>query len=127
MPTPLEGKRILVVEDHPVIAEMLCSALRNAGAAPVGPAATSDDAINLAARETLDGVLLDVELQQSNGVKVAEYLRARRVPFVLLTGYDEASLHPELRGAPYLGKPTLPSELLEKAVAAFAGKRDESK
>jgi CheY-like chemotaxis protein len=101
MPRPLEGKRILVVEDHPLIAEMLCSALRNAGAVPVGPAATSADAIDIATEEALDGVLLDVELQQTNGVKVADYLRAKNVPFVLLTGYDEVALDPSLRGAPY--------------------------
>ena len=34
---PLEGKRILVVEDNYLVAEALCDVMRDAGAVPLGP------------------------------------------------------------------------------------------
>lgn len=88
----LEGKRLLVIEDNDLIAEALCDAVRAAGAAPVGPAGTPAEGIKLATQEELDGALLDAKFRESGGRLVAEYLRSKMVPTVLVTGYDRSSL-----------------------------------
>lgn len=66
----LEGKRVLVVEGNYLIAIMMCDAMRAAGAVPIGPAATTAEAITLAIDEQLDGALLEAKL----GDRVAEYV-----------------------------------------------------
>src|SRR4051812_8451000 len=57
---PLEGKRVLVVEDDFLIAAAACKAMRDAGAAAVVPVASPSAAIEIATHEKLDGVILDV-------------------------------------------------------------------
>jgi CheY-like chemotaxis protein len=122
---PLEGKRILVVEDDYLLAEAVCEVLRDAGAMPIGPVGNAALAIKVASTEALDGVLLDVKLQETNGSRVAAYLRSKKVPFLLLTGYSNEALDAGLRAAPHLAKPAAPGDLVEAAVAVFGGHGDE--
>ena len=125
MGRPLEGKRILVVEDDYLLAEAVCEVLRHAGALPIGPVGNAALAIKAASTEALDGVLLDVKLQDTNGLKVADYLRSKKVPFLLSTVYLKEALHAGLRAAPQIAKPASPSDLVEAAVAVFGGHGDE--
>jgi CheY-like chemotaxis protein len=123
MARPLEGKRVLVVEDNYLIGEALCEVIRDAGAVTIGPVGSPDAAIEAVRQHVLDGVLLDVKLQGVNGSTVAEYLRGKNVPFVLVTGYPKQGLPPQLQAFPQLAKPVLPSDLVEAATAAFGGRR----
>lgn len=116
---PLKDMRVLIVEDDYLVAQALRDAIEEAGARAVGPVASAADAINLAMREKLDGVLLDVKLQGTNGATVAEALRSKHVPFVLVTGYDEEALDSRLQRAHRLTKPVLFADLVEKAAAVF--------
>jgi CheY-like chemotaxis protein len=118
---PLEGKRVLIVEDNHLIGEALCDVIRDAGGIAIGPVGSSDAAIDAAKKHGPDGVLLDVRLQGVNGSTVAEYLRARNVPFLLVTGYEKEALPSPLRVSPLLTKPVLPSELVQAAAKLFAG------
>jgi CheY-like chemotaxis protein len=120
----LEGKRVLVIEDNDLIAQALCDAIRAAGAVPVGRAGTPAEAIKLATHEELDGALLSANFQESDGRQVAEYLRSRTVPFVLVTGYDRRSFDPRLQDLSYLSKPMLLSDLVEQVAAVFGAAHD---
>jgi two-component SAPR family response regulator len=115
----LDGKRVLVVEDDCLIADALCDIVRAAGAAPIGPAGSAADAIKLAVHEKLDGVLLNVKLRDSDCMQVVAYLRLRKLPIVLVTGYDRRSLDRRLQDLPYLSKPVSLSALVEQMTAAF--------
>ena len=100
------GRRILVVEDEFFIAEDLRLSLERLGAEVLGPVATVDDALELLARDTtLDGATLDVTLGQEKSYPVADALRDRGLPFVLLTGYDDRSLPDRLADVPRCLKP----------------------
>lgn len=100
------GRRILVVEDEFFIAEELRHALEDAGACVLGPVATVDAALAIVhSAEPLDGATLDMTLGQERSYEVARALLARRVPFVILSGYGERGLPDELRGIPRCEKP----------------------
>ncbi|MES2835136.1 MAG: response regulator [Pseudomonadota bacterium] len=101
----LNGRRVLVVEDESLVAMLLETILEDMGCTPVGPAATVDDGLAMAERETLDAALLDVNVAGHHVFPVAEALRARGVPFVFSTGYGEGGLPDEWRGQTTLQKP----------------------
>ncbi|HVY87198.1 MAG TPA: response regulator [Caulobacterales bacterium] len=115
----LQGKRILLVEDEFLIAAMAEEMLTDLGAIPVGPAATLDQGLALAAEEMLDGAILDVNLGGARSEPIAAALKARGVPFVVATGYDaRASNHPhELT----LSKPYTIEALEARLSSALAG------
>lgn len=81
----LDGKRILVVEDEPLIAMMVEDMLAELGAV-IGPAGSLAEAL-LLAEEQIDAALLDVNLEGERVYPVAERLTVRGVPFVIATGY----------------------------------------
>src|SRR6266478_2981513 len=84
----LTGKRILVVEDEPLISENLADQMTAEGAQVIGPVGTVEAALNLiASTNNLDGAILDIKLIEKMSFKVADVLAARRVPFVFWTGY----------------------------------------
>ncbi len=111
----LRSRRILVVEDEPLIAMMIADILEDEGAAVVGPLNSLDAA--LACDAPYDIALLDVNLSGVATYPLAERMRAEGRPFVFATGYDESSVDPRFAGAPVLQKPIDPSAL----VLALAG------
>jgi len=102
----LRGLKILIVEDAFLVALDLCVHLENHGCIVVGPAARLGRALDLARNESLDGAVLDVNLDGEASFPVAAVLRARKLPFVFVSGYDDAETFPaEFRQAPRLTKP----------------------
>jgi DNA-binding NtrC family response regulator len=84
----LTGKRILVVEDEPLISENLTDQMTAEGAQVIGPVGTVEAALNvIASTNNLDGAILDIKLIEKMSFKVADVLAARRVPFIFWTGY----------------------------------------
>ena len=67
-------KRVLLVEDEPVVAMDLEMILRGAGYVVVGPATRLAEAMCMAEEEALDGAVLDVNLGGERVFSVAEAL-----------------------------------------------------
>jgi CheY-like chemotaxis protein len=106
MSEPLKGRRVLLVEDESLVAMLLETILEDMGCIPVGPAATVEDGLAMAADpEPLDAALLDVNVAGHQIFPVAEALKARGVPFVFSTGYGEGGLPDAWRGHPTVQKP----------------------
>jgi DNA-binding NarL/FixJ family response regulator len=119
---PVDGLRVLVVEDEALIAMELEDRLAAMGCVVVGPAANVARALALLASERPDLALLDVNLGRERSTPVAEALRAAGVPFLLATGYDDAQLtEAAFRDAPRLGKP-VDGRKLALAIALAAGR-----
>jgi DNA-binding response OmpR family regulator len=116
----MRAKKILIVEDNYPIAESISRTIADVGFAPVGPVDTADRAITRIEQDTPDGALLDVGLREGSAVAVADVLRARKVPFVVLTAHGRETLPAELRQAPYLAKPMTETELIDAVRGAFA-------
>jgi len=116
----LAGLRILVVEDMLHIAWEMCDELRTAGATIVGPTGQLDLALDLAGREPIDAAVLDVALNGQTAAPLAEALRQRNLPFVLVSGYGAEHLPPAMSGAPLLTKPVAYPRLVQALLEADA-------
>lgn len=112
----LRGRRILIVEDEPLLALELATVLEEAGSVVIGPAGTLEEALNFIANTNLDGVLLDGNLKGRPVDDVAAALAEREIPFVFVTGYGRDSLPATFREMPLLGKPYNQDQLLDAAV-----------
>ena len=111
---PLDGRRILVVEDEYVVAQNLCDALEAAGAVVVGPVARAQKALDLITRETpkLDAALLDIELGGEKSYVVADALASRGIRCVFTTGYAEEAIPAPYQNYRRVEKPYDPVVLL---------------
>lgn len=117
----MTGLRILVVEDNFLAAEVVRDTLESYGCQVVGPVGHLDDGLRLACAERLDGAVLDINLNGDRCFPIARALLERGVPFMFLTGYDDAAIIPlELRPTPRLGKPILGQQLIDALAEVVA-------
>jgi CheY-like chemotaxis protein len=107
------GRRILVVEDEPMLAIELEGLLQEFGCAVVGPVSSLVKALQLARDESFDAAILDVVIRGGDVYPVADLLDARGIPFVLASGYSEWSLPERHRHHPRLLKPFTRRNLAE--------------
>jgi len=113
------GRRVLVVEDESLVAMLLETILEDMGCLAVGPAATVDEGLRMAADETVDAALLDVNVAGRQVFPVAQALKDRGVPFIFSTGYGEGGLPDEWRGQPTLQKPFTEAAVREALMSAM--------
>lgn len=85
--TALEGLRVLVVEDEPVVAMYLEDLLEALGCATIGPASRLADGLALAEEGGFDVAILDINLGGERSTPIARMLRDRGVPFAFASGY----------------------------------------
>ena len=91
--SPKEQGRILVVDDHPAVREGLTAAINQTADLTVcGEAESAAKAMAEIARLKPDVVLVDISLQDSNGMELIKDIRARysgKVPVLALSMHDE--------------------------------------
>lgn len=102
---PLKGVRVLVVEDEYYIADDLVRALETAGAKPVGPFASVLQAEEAVERNGIDAAVLDLNLHGVRSDDLVKRLDDASVPVLIVSGYSETALQPELRHLNRLEKP----------------------
>jgi CheY-like chemotaxis protein len=121
------GRRVLLVEDEPIVAWLLKDMLVDLGCSVVGPAADVNQALAMIDAESIDVAVLDVNLRGQMSYPIADVLVARGVPFVFSTGYDKDRLLDGYRTFPALQKPFHRSDLgdtLAKLLASKERKRN---
>jgi PAS domain S-box-containing protein len=101
----LDGKRILIVEDEPLVAMELESNLTAAGCEVIGPAGTLEQAKSLVAQREFDAALVDVNLAGRAVDEIAAALTQKNCPFAFVTGYGREALPRGFQDAVLLGKP----------------------
>ena len=102
----LEGVRVMVIEDDPIIGLDLQDQLESLGARVIGPVSRMSDALErIAAEEPIDCATLDVSLADDLVFPVADELRKRGIPFVFVTSYSRLVLPPKFREIPCCVKP----------------------
>ena len=108
------GQRVLVVEDDPIIGMDLSDILQSRGAEVVGPFTTVADALS-ALHDTPDAAVLDLNLGQETSSAIAQELRDRAIPFMILSGQlNTDGLGGAFQNAPVLGKPFAEKELVTR-------------
>lgn len=84
---PFDGKRVLVVEDEPVVAMCLEDILEGFGCITIGPASRLAEGLALALAGGLDAAILDINLGGERSTAIAEALRRQSIPFAFASGY----------------------------------------
>jgi DNA-binding response OmpR family regulator len=84
---------ILIVDDEPAVAEMLCDIFTSQGYAVDG-ASNGGDALMLASLSRPDAVVLDIKLPDTTGAEVLARLQQLddSIPVVMLSGSDDEEL-----------------------------------
>jgi CheY-like chemotaxis protein len=98
-------RRILVVEDEPMIRMLINDMVTELGYTVVAEAGRLEDALRAASSAEIDVAILDVDLAGEAIAPVAAVLAARGMPFVFVTGYGEPGLPESYRDRPILKKP----------------------
>ena len=101
----LKGRRVIVIEDEPLVAMDLESSLTAAGCKIVGAGGTLAEAKALCANAQCDAALVDVNLSGQPVDELAAALTKRNIPFAFVTGYGRDALPQGFRDAVVLTKP----------------------
>jgi DNA-binding response OmpR family regulator len=115
----LVGRRVLIVEDEPLIADEQQAVLERARAIVLRKVDTEAAALAYLMQERADVVVLDWNLRGTHPLMLADYLGSQAVPFVIVTGYGRESLPSELRNCAFVQKPYRRAELLAGLSAAL--------
>jgi CheY-like chemotaxis protein len=124
------GETILVVEDDETVRHLVVSMLKSSGYRVIAPA-TAREALRICGEfsTTLDLLLTDMVLPDTDGASVAEQALAARpdLRVLFMSGYTD---HPSLRlarfpGAPFLHKPFTKAVLTAKVREVLQGGKPE--
>jgi DNA-binding response OmpR family regulator len=118
----LRGKSVLIVEDEFLIGLMLIKEIAGAGGISIGPVTSVADALKEIETRAVDAVILDAKLVDGAATDLATCLDERRVPYVVVSGYDKEDLPNGLRRAPFIAKPISVQVLLEAIEGLAAGR-----
>lgn len=119
-----KAKILLIVEDNPVNAELFMDILETAGYSYIHTT-KGEDAIEIAKKERLDLVLMDIQLLGMDGITAAKILRShdntKHLKIIALTAHamkndKEMFLKEGFDG--YIAKPILVKEFL-KAIEGY--------
>jgi len=100
-----DDKRVLLVEDEPLVSMMLADMLLAFGHKVDGPYSRFSDAVLAAKTNNLQAGILDVNLGGEKTYAVADILTGRNIPFAFVTGYGPDSIVSAFSHAPVLQKP----------------------
>ena len=120
---PLADKRILLVEDEVLIAEMVVDMLAALGATVIGPATSLEAGLSLAGSESIDAAVLDINLRGERIDPIADLLHARGIAVLFATGYGIAP-GVDRRDAPVIDKPYTQERLAAGLARAIATRKD---
>lgn len=119
---PLQGARVLIVEDDAVLAFDLMCVLKDAGAETLGPAGNLKRAMALLQERPLSCGVLDVSLRDEVVFPAAQKLRERGIGIVFYTGHaDMEGLMSDWPEAQVLSKPASHLLLMKAICAACEG------
>ena len=121
MSQKLPGKRILIVEDNPILAYDISDLVGDIGAEAVGPALDLETGLRLLEETTPDAALLDVDLGGEYVWPLAAELDRKAIPYAFVSAQCRSDLLPDsFKERRCIEKPALPEEIIE-TLMQFAG------
>lgn len=120
MTTPARtGRRVLILEDEPLIAMLLVDILEGAGFTIAGPAYDVAQALTIVSDNNIDVAILDINLGAgATSAPVADELSKLGIPFIFATGYSSSKLRDVDTCRLMVSKPYNERELIAGLVAA---------
>lgn len=112
---PSTRRRVLIIEDEPLVALDIATLLEEADYDVVGTASTVGEALDFIRRPGIDMALLDGNLKGEPVDEVAHALDHSRIPFLFVSGYGEQHLPKDFANRPILTKPFSSSQLVDGA------------
>ena len=116
--------RVLIVEDEPLVAENLRADLIDEGFEVIGIAARLESALSLIHGMGFDVAIIDANLAGMSAAPAAAALSARKLPFMVLSGYAREQLQREFSGAVYVQKPYRVRKLIDELNALLRSRPD---
>lgn len=107
------GRRVLIVEDEPMLAFSLEELVIEAGFEIAGVAGRLETALAMIEGGTCDAAILDANLMGVSAAPAALALTERGVPFIILSGYTSDQQPGAFSGALRLQKPCRPERLIQ--------------
>lgn len=117
------SRRVLIVEDEPILALNMEDMLSDLGYQVIGTATRLEPALAMADHNEFELAILDINLAGTTTFPVADICIKRQKSFIFTTGYGVDGLGDCYRGIPVLTKPFGVRDLekiLIKALAAAA-------
>ena len=121
---------ILVVEDSPMMRQLLSFTLRRLQGCRILEAVDGVDALKKMATDRVDMVVTDINMPMMDGLKLVSHIRGnprtKGMPIVIVTteGAEEDRKRGLALGAnAYIAKPIQPSELLKTVTSLFDSSR----
>lgn len=110
----LENYAVLIAEDDYLLSNDLAGALLEAQARIVGPVGSVAEALELLDGVDPDAAVIDIGLRDGPAGDLVAELRARAIPYVVVSGYDH-ELFPELVDpAAYFAKPAMSEAVMRR-------------
>lgn len=123
-PVKLEGRRVLIIEDSPVVAPFTAEVLVELGCEAVGPAPNMASAREHIEAGDFDGALVDVHIRGERGFALCDMLEARGIPFALTSGYADWQIPAKWDDVPRLQKPYTMDQVQQVLEQLFANAAD---
>lgn len=81
--------KVLVVEDERLTARCLCEDLKDLGVEPLEPVSTGEKAVEMALKENLDLILMDIRLAGGmDGIEAAVKIhKNKKIPIIFMSGF----------------------------------------
>lgn len=113
----MDAKKILIVDDDPLLREMLSTRLKAEGY-DVIQAGDGAEGLEKAKKEKPDLIILDVALPQMNGYEVCGTLKSEpeysKIPVILFSAKEDIQLAEKVGADAYIIKPFGSKVLLKK-------------
>jgi CheY-like chemotaxis protein len=117
-PAP-QGRRLLLVEDEPIVGIYMQTVLDEMGFVVVEVCRTLQDGLAAARQGNFDGAILDMNLGGVSVYPLADLLVSQGVPFLFATGYSGQAVDKRFAGIPIVEKPVEVDELSKVVSGLF--------
>ncbi|MFC7472843.1 hypothetical protein ACFQS7_00645 [Dankookia sp. GCM10030260] len=116
----MRKRRVLIVEDDPLVALDLEAIVVGAADADVAVASSVTEARRALGDAAFDAAFLDIDVLDGKTYDLALQLLERGLPFVFVSGARRDEVPPMLRQVPFLPKPYDPQDIERNFLARLA-------
>jgi DNA-binding NtrC family response regulator len=116
----MRRRRVLIVEDDPMVALDLESIVVGAADADVAVATSVQEARRVLGDAVFDAAFLDIDVLDGKTFDLAQQLADRGMPFVFVSGARREDVPSPLRQVPFLPKPYDPQDIERTFLARLA-------